>query len=305
MQAVPSHASTSSKFGRIFLAIVFGLVIVTAFTVGSEAMSEFVDQVNPFPRKEAIKLVQTSQAPGNNLLAMMGVPSGRLDGTWKSYLEHAVAVRGESLDGYEWSARKDVYGLREDEWYVGFANTSHRGHFFAADIQTGKVIHINSDLVTAHRLRHLTVSSNPQLKIVVEAMGFERCERWTDKGWCWAIEGSATNTSSPIVDLDAEVELVFQTGGKTIKGEGISSAQDPFRRTSPSRPWPVGETRTFKYRSRLIPEVYATSGVEGEGIVVFSTAIETLTQSKTREHLAVETFTWPSALGDTLELATR
>jgi len=308
MGTEPAREHKSIKLGRLLLAIVASVVVVaavTVFAVEPEFASELVDEVNPFPRRQAIKLVQESQAPGASVLVLAGAARGQLDGTWKSYLEHAVAVRGESMDGYEWFATRDLHGLRQDEWYVGFVDASDLGHFFAANTQTGKVIHINSDLVTAHRLGHLSADTAPHLKIAVKHAGFERCESWSDKGWCWAIEGSATNTRSPIVELDAEVELVFHAGGKTIKGEGVSSSPDPFRRTSASRPWAVGETRSFKYRSRIIPEVYATSEVEGEGIVVFSTTVETLTQSKTREHLVVETFAWPSALGDLQELAAR
>jgi hypothetical protein len=154
--------------------------------------------------------------------------------------------------------------------------------------------------LTAHRIGHLQEASRPHLQLSVQQAGFERCESFSNTGWCWAIEGAATNRWEPIVDVDAEVEIVLQTGSKTIKGESVDMSPDPFRRTTASRPWPVGETRSFKYRSRIIPEVYSSAGVRGKGIVVFSTAVETVTQSKVSEDLVVKSFSWPDALGDAL-----
>ncbi len=216
---------------------------------------------------------------------------------WKGSVERMV-MRAASVDEHRWHATRAAVGLREGEWYVGLVDQSDRGHFFIANIDTGKVVHINTDMLAAYRVGHLKPHPSPHLKVEIENSGFERCRSWSTRGWCWVIAGSATNSKAPIVGLDAEVDIVLQTSGKTIDGEWSGSAPDPFRRTSESRPWLVGEKRTFKYRSNIIPDVYATPGVSGEGIVAFSVAVETVAQPKTAEHLEVRKFAWPGALAD-------
>jgi hypothetical protein len=283
------------------IGAILGLV---AFVVvfGSELPPWLFPGINPFARRAAIELVQNSPAPSRNMvMAFRAAANGsKLGGTWQSYLQAGVTARGESLDDYEWFAKEDVSGLRPGEWYVGFMDKSNTGHFFVANTDTNKVIHVNTDMLTAHRIGHLQEESRPHLQLTVQQAGFERCESFSNQGWCWAIEGAATNSGDPIVGVDAEVEIVLQTGGKTIKGESVDRSPDPFRRTTASRPWPVGETRSFKYRSRIIPEVYASAGVRGQGIVVFSTAVETVTQSRVSEDLVVKSFSWPDVLGNAL-----
>ena len=245
--------------------------------------------------QKAIKTVQNAHPPNLNLFgALMGIGANP---TWKEQLEAGVRFQGDSVDRYRWEASRMLPGLRDGEWYVSFIDTSDTGHFFVANIRTSQVVHLNTDLIAAERIGFLKADTNPRIEIEVDAQGWERCSDWSDRGWCWAIKGVATNMSEPVVSVDAGVRLALQIGDKTIEGSRRSgSAPDKFRYTSESRPWPVGQGRTFKYRSEVVPDVYASPGTTGSGVAVFEITSETATRGKLAEQLIVDRFAWPGVL---------
>ncbi len=239
----------------------------------------------------AIKMVQGAPPPAVGLEVLLGI--GPAD-TYSEWLESAVRSRGESTDNYSWSADRDLAGLRSSEWAVSYTDRQGYGHFFVTHLGSKKVVYLNRDLIAAERVGFLQEDSHPSLTLEVESQGLQPCRRYNDKGWCWAIRGSATNVGPPIVDLSADVELALSVGGRTLAGEALSNtAPDKFRHTSTSRPWPTDQSRTFEYRSRIIPEVYAGPGNVGSGVAVFEVSIATTNRGRVSEKLVVERLTWP------------
>lgn len=180
--------------------------------------------------------------------------------------------------------------MNENEWIVFYVHESGVGRGFVVDMNTGAVTDPQADQFTAARVGLLEPDAKTVLTLSELDLGLIPCSSWSAKGWCFQVKGVATNTSESVVSVDAQVDLIVKIGERVFDGEGSRSAPDRFRYTSASRPWKSGESRTFNYRSRVIPEVYAEHS--GEALAVFEITTGTVARGDVRETYLVDVMSW-------------
>lgn len=163
--------------------------------------------------------------------------------------------------------------------------------FFIADLKNNKVILVNADLITADRIGFLSEEESPAVTVELLFADWKS----DSEGSYFEIKGTAINSREPIVSVSAEVDIAVRIGDQVLKGEFWWDADaDPFRFTSTNDPWPVGQSRTFCYRSARIPAVYSDSRVEGQAVAVFQITTETVSRSTLTEHIHVNRSNWPA-----------
>jgi len=236
---------------------------------------------------EAIRTVQEAIRPGIKILGQTLVP----DTTWKEYVESAALADTGSLDGYEWQATRNHEGLGEGEWFVSFVK-SNMGHFWVVDTASDLVLSVNEDAFVAYRTGMLREPTESTLSFEFEVLGIAHCSDWSDEGWCYVAKGRATNVGEPIVSVSVESQFVLSLGDKVYSGEINSRGKpDAFRRTSVSKPWRVGDSRTFEYHSDIIPYVYGQQAGDALGYLKVNT--ETLGRGGLVENFGIQHFDWP------------
>lgn len=197
-----------------------------------------------------------------------------------------------STEGWAWTATRDVPGLVDGEWFVQYGNAEASAFMgYVTDVTTGQVSDPQRDLFLGHRVGILAVSDDPPLALTDVVAATSRCNSWSNKGWCFEVRGVATNQGDAIIGVNAEAEMLLKVGGKHIDGEYVRRDFDAFRTTSASRPWRTGESRTFGYRSNIVPDVYAEH--DGEALGVFWIAVETVAHGKIRSFYVADAVPWP------------
>lgn len=238
--------------------------------------------------QRAIELVQRSNCEEMGLWSLF-IP-GVSDWTWQDCLEYSVTEQGGILEDWTWRSSQSFENRREGEWFVSYTDPSGKGMFFIANLMDQKVILVNEDLITAERIGFLQTDERPVLAIDITHAEWKR----DAKGAYYEIKGVATNSTEPIIELDAEVEIAVRIGDQALKGDTWwSKDPDPFRHTSTESPWPVGQSRTFCYRSDRIPAVYLDTKEPGQGVAVFEVSTRTISRSRLSERLHVDRFSWP------------
>lgn len=238
------------------------------------------------PEEEAIRRVRDATCPIPPFAAMMiGAPIK----TYGDYVE-AIAKRDfGSTEGFTWRATQQREGLKPDEWLVTYTNAGG-GFAYVLDGRTGAVADPHHDVFLAARIGTLHPSDRPALGLTDLRTGVVQCSSWSAKGLCFEVAGTATNLGAAIIELNAEADLTLRIGDRVFDGEGFRNNPDEFRRTSASTPWPSGEARTFSYRSKLIPEVYAETPADALGTFEVTTA--TVSSGSAEETYVAEAFKW-------------
>jgi hypothetical protein len=235
----------------------------------------------------AIQLVRDAPCPLPALAALvLGAGTNLSCG---QFAEAAVRNSEGSTEDFTWRGQR-VPSLAPDEWLVSFADPTTRGHYFLADTASGQVVVVQDDPFVAARVGLLAPETNAPVQLSSVNATITRCRSLGASGYCFDVQGVATNLGMPILELDAEATLAVKIGTRVHSGDGWDSSPDPFRRVTPSRPWPTGEPRTFHYRSRVIPDGVGLA--TGEALAIFTVSVETVSSGRTQHELIVERVAW-------------
>lgn len=268
------------------------MVIVSAVLVACVILGNYIlERQSASTAARAIALVRETQCPMPGFARVIGTLTGLSgDGTCGSLAELRATMNAGSSEGFRWVAAQDFQGLTADEWMVRYVNGVGSGYFFVADLASGRVVDPAQDEFLGARVGFI-VESSSVLRFEVESAGIVRCSDWSHRGWCFDASGTATNTGEEaLTGIEVDMKVSLRLGSRTHEGEGRPRPPDPFRATSTSHPWPSRETRSFHYRSKILPDVLGTE--RGDLLGIMKIATETVTHGMTSEHAVVRFLPW-------------